>query len=223
MPACDKHFLKTRMHVEVFRDVNSRSCYVHELFRVVTSVLGFRTPLRELHSFPLVSQTSTSSVMRVGSSLKCWLKSLTSLIFSLKVIKHSLLVKRIPFWNNMAFSHKLFRVSLRWSFARSDFLVHKRLSEAGFVNLVVAVESVADHVDENVFVELFPVSNHEFTSSDDSFGVIRVYSQDRHAEWLHDVRSICEAAIIFRVCRESDLVVCNNVNSTFAFKLGQLA
>ena len=119
-----------------------------------------------------------------------------------------------------ALLNKAIRVHLGRCFAASDIFVHKRLRKTRLINFVVALESVANHIDKNIFLELLPVGNHQLGDANHSFRVGCVDTQNRHSKRLHNVRSVFETAIVFRIRGEADLVVRNNVERTVTGELG---
>ena len=68
-----------------------------------------------------------------------------------------------------------------------DLLVHERLGVARVVALVVAVQPVADHVDDDVLVELLAEGDGEPPDADTGLGVVAVHVEDRRLHHLRDV------------------------------------
>ena len=58
-----------------------------------------------------------------------------------------------------------------WSLEGAYLRVHDWLGETGLIDLVVTVVAIANHVDQDVLLELLPVFDHEFACFDYSFGV----------------------------------------------------
>ena len=65
------------------------------------------------------------------------------------------------FEGEVAAVHEELGVELADRAALADHLVHARQRERGLVALVVAVAPVADHVDDDVFLELLPERERE--------------------------------------------------------------
>ncbi len=90
---------------------------------------------------------------------------------------------------------------------RPDPLVHQRLGEGRLVALVVAVAAVAEHVDDDVAVELVAVLGGDARDVDDRLGVVAVDVEDRRLDDLGHFRAIGARAAVHRVGGEADLVV----------------
>lgn len=92
---------------------------------------------------------------------------------------------------------------LRRGLPSSDFLVHEGLGEARLIKLVMAIETVPDHITESVLSIFLPVPDHEPAASDDCFRIAGVHSQHGDSERLDDVGRTSETSVISRVGRES--------------------
>src|SRR5438477_517049 len=64
-----------------------------------------------------------------------------------------------------------------------DLLVHQRLGEHRLVRLVVAVPAVAEHVDDDVALEVLAIFGGDARDVDHGLGIVAVHVQDRR---LHD-------------------------------------
>jgi hypothetical protein len=133
--------------------------------------------------------------------------SQTGLIFSLKVSVNFISNLLNVFSSNNSFCNQLVGVLLRRSLPISDGFIHDRLSETGFIKLVMAVETVSNHITQSVFSVLLPVSNHEFARLNDSLRIACVHSKHRNTERLDDVRGSSETSIVSGVGSETQLIV----------------
>ena len=88
-----------------------------------------------------------------------------------------------------------------------DHLVHQRLGEHRLVRLVVAVPSVAEHVDDDVALEALAELGGDARDVDHGFGIVAVHVQDRRLHDLGDLRAVRPRARIGRQGGEADLVV----------------
>lgn len=87
----------------------------------------------------------------------------------------------------------------------------------------MAIFSEANHVNQNIFPELLPVSYSESANSSYTFDIMCIYSYNRSAEWLHNVRCEWEAASILRISSEAHLVIGYEVNAAISCEFWQLA
>ena len=92
-----------------------------------------------------------------------------------------------------------------------DPLDQQRLGIRRLVLLLMAVPAVADQVDHEVLAELAPVRSGEPDRAQRSFGVVGVHVDDRDVEALGQVARVPGRATLFRVGREADLVVGDQV------------
>ena len=117
-------------------------------------MLGLRSPLRELHALPLVGQTATASIVRIGCVSQIRHSFETLLEFLLEVCLNlvpQLLALRCTYHS---LSDELILVLLRGSRHLTNLVVHNRLGEAWFVDFVVTIITVANHVEHDVLAVL---------------------------------------------------------------------
>ena len=87
----------------------------------------------------------------------------------------------------------------------------------------MAVLAVADHVDDDVFVELLAEFEGQLSHPEARLGVVAVHMEDRCLHHLRHVGAVHRAARRFGVCREADLVVDDQVDSPSGAVAAQLA
>ena len=90
--------------------------------------------------------------------------------------------------------------------------VHQRLGHRRVVALVVAAAAVADHVDDDVLVELLAEVVGELGDADAGLGVVAVDVEDRGLDHPRDVGGVRRGAGRARGGREADLVVDDDVD-----------
>src|SRR5579883_624335 len=90
---------------------------------------------------------------------------------------------------------------------RADHPVHQRLGEARLVALVMPEAPIAEHVDDDWFVESLPKLDRDFGAIDDRFGIVAIDVKDRRLDQLGDVGGVRRRARIARIGGEADLVV----------------
>ena len=93
-----------------------------------------------------------------------------------------------------------------------DEVVHQRLRHRGVVALVVTAAAVADHVDDDVAVELLAVLERELGDAHARLGVVPVDVEDRHLQALGHVGAVLRRARRRRPGGEADLVVDDHVD-----------
>ena len=104
----------------------------------------------------------------------------------------------------------------------SDLLVHKWLGETWLIDFVVAVESEANHIDQDVFLVLVPVTDHELAALYNCLDVRGIHAENGHTERLHNVSGILERTVVFRRGREANLVIRDDVDAAITVEFGQL-
>jgi hypothetical protein len=87
----------------------------------------------------------------------------------------------------------------------------------------MAVESESNHINQNVFLELLPISDHKFWAPDNWFRVTSIHSKNRDTERFYNIRWIFETSIILRTCCETDLIVCYNVKTAITAEFRKFA
>ena len=99
--------------------------------------------------------------------------------------------------------------------------IHQRLGERRFVAFVVSVAAIADEIDQHVTLELRPVREREPRRGDRGFGIVGVDVDDRNLEAARQPARIERAAGVRGLCRESDLVVRDDVDRPSGRVAGQ--
>ena len=182
-----------------------------ELVQIVTSVSRLRTILAEGHISPFVRQAAATAVLWVARVFQSWLESQACLVFFLKVLINLFFKIFNVLLCDDALLDQSLCIPLRWSVQRADFGVHEGLGEAGLVNLVVSVVTVANHVDECILLESLPVCNQKTARLNDSFWICCVDSNNWHSKRFNDISRILKTTVVFRICCETHLVVCDDV------------
>ena len=101
-------------------------------------------------------------------------------------------------------------------------MVHQRLGHRGVVALVVAAPAVADHVDDDVLVELHPELEGQLGHPHAGLGVVAVHVEDRRLDHPRDVGAVHRGARGRRRGREPDLVVDDDVHGAAGAVAAQL-
>ncbi len=94
----------------------------------------------------------------------------------------------------------------------ADFLVHEGLGEAGLIPLVVAVPTIADQINEEIFLELGAIREGKAGHLDTGLRIIGVGVDDGDFEALGQVAGVQRAAAIDWVGRVAQLVVGDDVD-----------
>ena len=118
--------------------------------------------------------------------------------------------------------HERLGVELAHRATPADHLVHARLRERGLVAFVVAVPPVADHVDDDVLLELLPEREREADDAHRRFRVVAVHVEDRRLHRLGDVGGVHGRTPEVGRRREADLVVDDDVHGAADVVAGQL-
>ena len=103
-----------------------------------------------------------------------------------------------------------------------DDVVHQRLGERRVVGLVVAAAPVADHVDDDVLLELAAELDGELGHPHARLGVVAVHVEDRRGDHAGDVGAVERRARRRRRGREADLVVHDDVHGAAGAVAAQL-
>ena len=88
-----------------------------------------------------------------------------------------------------------------------DLPVHDRLGVARVVALVVTMQSVADHVDDDVLVELLAERDGQAPYADTGLRIVAVDVEDGRLDHLRNVRRVDRRPRRCDRCREPELVV----------------
>ena len=103
-----------------------------------------------------------------------------------------------------------------------DEVVHQRLGHRRVVALVVAAPAVADHVDDDVLVELLAELVGQLGHPHARLGVVAVDVEDRRLDHPGDVGGVGRGARAARRGREADLVVDDDVHGAAGAVAAQL-
>ncbi len=95
-----------------------------------------------------------------------------------------------------------------------DALVHQWLGERWLIGLVVAVLSVADHVNDNIRAELSAPIGGKLANKIDSLDIVSVNVEDWRIDGFGNIGTVSGRAGETWVGGETDLVVDNNVNGS---------
>lgn len=205
------HLLKPLVHVKFFGQRNRLRSNMPELVQIVTSVSRFRAILAEGHISPFVRQAAATAVLWVARVFQRWRETQACLVFFLKVLINLIFkIVNVLLRDDALFDQSLC-IPLRWGVQRADFGVHEGLGEAGLVDFVVSVVTVANHVDECVLFESLPVCNQETARLNDGFWICSIDSNNWHPERFDDVRRILKTTVVFRICCKTHLVVRDDV------------
>src|SRR5262249_22928011 len=93
-----------------------------------------------------------------------------------------------------------------------DLAVHDRLRVAGIVAFVVAVAAVADHIDDDVLLELLAVIERDLHDADCGFGIVAIHVEDGRLHAARNVGGVRRGARLIGQRGEADLVVDDEVN-----------
>ena len=93
-----------------------------------------------------------------------------------------------------------------------DLAVQDRLRVAGVVAFVVAVAAIADHVDDDVLLELLAVIEGDLHDADGGFGIVAVDVEDGRLHAARDVGGIRRGARFVGQRGEADLVIDDQVD-----------
>ncbi len=113
---------------------------------------------------------------------------------------------------NEPFLHQPLRILLQRRLLRLDARVHVGLREHRLVALVVAEASVAEHVDDDVLVELLPELGRDLGGVHHRLRIVAVDVEDRCFDHERDVGGIGRGARVLWRRREPDLVVHDDMN-----------
>ena len=153
------------MNVEAFGYFNCAFTYFLQDFDVVSCLGWLTAELRELVPRPLMSKAPASSVVWISRIFQRRLKLKTSLVLSFKMridLVSNLLNLLL---GNYSSCNQFFCIAGRLSLHRSYLFVHYGLGKARLVNFIVTVESETDHINQDVFLELLPVSYHQLRAT----------------------------------------------------------
>ena len=106
-----------------------------------------------------------------------------------------------------ALAQEAFGVDGRHGGVALDLPVHQRLGVGGVVALIVAVLAIADHVDDDVFLEPLPVLEGDLDGADAGVGVVAVDVQNRGLDGPGDVGAIAGGACFVGGGGEADLII----------------
>ena len=116
------------------------------------------------------------------------------------------------FHRDVAAADQGFGVGLADAALGVDDVVHVRLRHRRVVTLVVPAAAVAQHVDDDVLLELLPEVHGQPRHPDARLGVVAVDVEDRRADHFRDVGAVLRRPGVARRCGEPDLVVDDDVD-----------
>lgn len=93
-----------------------------------------------------------------------------------------------------------------------DFFIEKRLSEGWLVLLVVPIPSKPNYIDEDIFVELLPVSHCDLHAFVKDIGNIAVYMNHRSIDSLGNFGAVIRGASLLGMSGKPDLIVEDNMD-----------
>ena len=93
-----------------------------------------------------------------------------------------------------------------------DHVVHRRLRHRGVVALVVTATAVADHVDDDVLVELLTEVHCQLCDPGTGLGIVAVDVEDRRGDHLRHIGAVLGRTRELRRGGEADLVVDDDVH-----------
>ena len=105
-----------------------------------------------------------------------------------------------------------------------DGPVHDRLGERGLVRLVVPEPSIAEHVDDDIALELLAEFGGDAGDVHRRFRIVAIDMEDRRLNHLGDVRGVRRGPGVGRAGGETDLVVDDEMNGAadpVALQLGE--
>src|SRR5262245_6683835 len=91
-------------------------------------------------------------------------------------------------------------------------LVHLWLSEAWLIALVMAPASIADQIDQKIFVEGLTISKCQPSRFDAGHGIIGIDMHNRDGEALSKIAGVERAATIARIGGKTKLIIGNNMD-----------
>ncbi len=113
---------------------------------------------------------------------------------------------------DVAAADQVFGVALAHAAFGADHVVHVRVGHRRVVALVVAAAPVAQHVDDDVLVELLPEIHRQPGHPVAGLRVVAVDVEDRRADHLGDVGAVLAGPGVVRRGGEPDLVVDDDVD-----------
>ncbi len=93
-----------------------------------------------------------------------------------------------------------------------DELVHQRLGECRIVELVVAVATITDQVDDDVALKLLPVADRQSSGVDSGLRVVAIDVKNGRMDDLRYVRRVAGRATFVGIGSKPDLVVDDDVD-----------
>ena len=117
-----------------------------------------------------------------------------------------------PFLGDHALAQQALGVDVADRLPALDFAVHQRLRVARVVAFVVAVLAIADHVDDDVLLELLAVVEGDLDGADAGLGVVAVGVQNGRLDHARDVGAIGRGAALLGRGGEAQLVIDHQVH-----------
>src|SRR5690606_978131 len=141
---------------------------------------------------------------------------------SLEPAVHQLL--RFACGNN-SFLDQPVRIDLAGRGVPSDPLIHEWLGEGWLIPLIMTKAPIAEHVDDDILVEGLPELSRDARDMHHRLGIIAIHVENRRLDDLCNVRAVRAGARIYRVRREADLIVDDEVDGppdAIALQFGQI-
>lgn len=190
----DVHLLKSWMAGEARGKIDGLLGQLSQFPSVIAGrLVSVEIPkLTECHALPLVRECSAAAILLVGRVLKLGHEGQTLLVFLLEVRPYFFADALHLLLAHDSLLYQLVGIRLGESLLEAfNVLVHGWLREGRLINLVVAMLSEADHVDQDVLPESLPVLDHELAHAKHRLGgrgcIGCIQSQNRNAEAFDDV------------------------------------
>lgn len=123
---------------------------------------------------------------------------------------------------NIVIDKSLSILLLEWN-KLLDSLIHKRISELGFIDLIVSVLSIRDEINDDVLLELAAPFGSDAAHVNDGLRVVGVDVEDGRIDDTRHIRAVGRRAREARRRREADLVVDHDVHGTVSRVCWQVA
>ena len=108
----------------------------------------------------------------------------------------------------------LLSIEIKGSRMVLDLIVKKRLSKGWLILLVVPISPEANNVDEDVLVELLPVSHRNLHAFVKNIRYISVHMNNGSIDCLGDLSAIVGRPALLGVSRKADLIVVYDMNDS---------
>src|SRR5260221_9355541 len=95
-----------------------------------------------------------------------------------------------------------------------DGAVHARLGKTWLISLIVTMTAITEHVDNNIVLEGLAILQRQHGYTRYCFRIFSVYMKNRRLHRLRHIRRIGTSISVFRISREANLIIDDNVNSS---------